>query len=55
MVDSYNNRLSGYDKDGKRKWIVETGAPGNQVNVTGADAVAASTHHHGARQTPASC
>jgi sugar lactone lactonase YvrE len=33
VVDQYNNRVSAYDRDGKRKWIVSTGTPGNQANV----------------------
>lgn len=43
VVDTYNNRLSAYTGEGDRKWIVETGASRNQVDITGADAVAAST------------
>jgi len=43
VVDAYNNRLGAYDAEGSRLWSVATGAPGNQVDVTGANAVAAST------------
>lgn len=32
-VDSYNNRISAYDRDGKRLWIVRTGQPGNQADM----------------------
>ncbi len=35
VADSYNNRLSAYDKDGNRLWIIRTGKPSNsaeQVN-----------------------
>lgn len=34
-VDTFNNRISKYDKTGKQIWIVETGHPGNQT-MTGA-------------------
>lgn len=30
ISDTFNNRLSKYDKEGNRIWIVETGYPGNQ-------------------------
>ncbi len=43
VVDTYNNRLSAYDSDGARKWLVATGASGNKVDITGAGSVAAST------------
>ena len=33
VVDSYNNRLSAYTKDGKRLWIVRTGRSGNSASV----------------------
>jgi PQQ-like domain len=33
-VDQYNNRVSAYDRQGKRKWIVATGSPGNQKPVS---------------------
>jgi len=42
-VDTYNNRLSAFDAAGERKWSVTTGASLNQVDITGANAVAAST------------
>lgn len=32
-VDQYNNRVSAYDRNGVRKWIRVTGAPGNQSSV----------------------
>jgi len=32
-VDQYNNRLSAYDRNGNRKWIISLGNPGNQVRV----------------------
>jgi sugar lactone lactonase YvrE len=32
-TDQYNNRVSAYDKNGNRKWIVSTGNPGNQANI----------------------
>jgi len=43
VTDAFNNRLSAYDAEGERLWIVETGAPGNQVNLSGGGAMAAST------------
>jgi hypothetical protein len=33
VADSYNNRLSAYDKAGTRLWIVRTGNPGNGAQV----------------------
>lgn len=33
VVDTYNNRISAYDANGKRLWIQVTGNPANQVNV----------------------
>jgi hypothetical protein len=34
IADQYNNRVSAYDKNGTRKWIVSTGAPGNAKPVS---------------------
>ncbi len=31
IVDSFNNRISKYDGEGVRVWMVETGPPGNQA------------------------
>ncbi len=31
VADSYNNRLSAYDRNGKRLWIIRTGAPANSA------------------------
>ena len=33
VMDSYNNRLSAYDKDGKRLWIKRTGKPQNSATT----------------------
>jgi sugar lactone lactonase YvrE len=33
-TDQYNNRVSAYDRNGKRKWIISTGNPGNQRPVS---------------------
>ncbi|MDZ4169183.1 MAG: NHL repeat-containing protein [Coriobacteriia bacterium] len=33
VVDSFNNRLSAYDSEGKRLWIVRTGLPTNQAEM----------------------
>ena len=32
-VDQYNNRVSAYDTNGNRKWIISTGSPGNNKTV----------------------
>jgi len=31
VADSYNNRLSAYEPNGKRRWIIRTGAPANSA------------------------
>lgn len=42
VADSYNNRLSAWDKNGKRLWIVRTGSPTNSAEmVNGSLAVTA--------------
>jgi DNA-binding beta-propeller fold protein YncE len=33
VVDQYNNRLSAFDRNGNRKWIIFTGSPGNAKTV----------------------
>jgi len=33
VADSYNNRLSAYDPEGNRLWIVRTGSPNNSANT----------------------
>jgi len=33
VVDQYNNRISAYDRSGRRKWMVDTGVPGNEKKV----------------------
>jgi len=40
-ADQYNNRVSAYDRNGNRKWIVFTGSPGNAKSV--ASSVVATT------------
>lgn len=35
IVDTYNNRISKYDINGKRLWITTTGYPGNKHNTAG--------------------
>jgi DNA-binding beta-propeller fold protein YncE len=35
VADSFNNRLSAYDAEGNRLWIVRTGAPTNQAEMVG--------------------
>lgn len=42
IVDTYNNRLEAFDGEGNQLWSVQTGAPGNKVDVTGAANVQAS-------------
>ena len=34
VADAYNNRLSAYEPDGTRRWIVRTGAPANGAQIT---------------------
>jgi WD40 repeat protein len=34
VADSYNNRLSAYEPDGTRRWIIRTGAPSNGAEIT---------------------
>lgn len=34
VADSYNNRISAYEPDGRRRWIVRTGAPSNSASMT---------------------
>ncbi len=33
VADSYNNRLSAYEPNGKRRWIIRTGAPANSAEI----------------------
>lgn len=41
VVDTYNNRISKFDDEGNREWVVQTGRPANQVENRGGDAMAA--------------
>jgi hypothetical protein len=34
VTDSYNNRMSAYDRTGERLWIIRTGAPANSAVTT---------------------
>ena len=34
VADSYNNRLSAYEPNGKRRWIIRTGAPANSAETS---------------------
>jgi sugar lactone lactonase YvrE len=34
VTDQFNNRLSAYDRNGVRKWILSIGNPGNQKKIT---------------------
>jgi len=42
VADQYNNRVSAYDRNGNRKWIISTGNPGNQKSVASSIAASAS-------------
>jgi len=33
VSDSYNNRLSAYEPNGKRRWMIRTGAPANSAEI----------------------
>jgi len=33
IIDSFNNRISKYDREGDRIWLVETGAPANRAGL----------------------
>jgi len=35
VADAYNNRLSAYDREGKRLWIIRTGPPSNSAVIDG--------------------
>lgn len=34
VSDQYNNRISAYEPDGTQKWLVQSGAPANQQEIT---------------------
>ena len=51
-VDQYNNRVSAYDRDGKRKWIISTGNPGD-VKPVASSIVAAGSQVPANMQIPA--
>lgn len=40
VFDTYNNRVSAYDRKGKRKWIKSTGEPSNAMSATEASKTA---------------
>ncbi len=52
IVDTYNNRISKYDQDGQRIWIVTTGNPGNQSANQGGGSVNVETDAPAGMQTP---
>lgn len=57
VADSYNNRLSAYDKDGNRLWIIRTGKPSNSAeevnnNLTVAEPTDAALKGKNALQLP---
>ncbi len=43
VVDSFNNRLSAYDADGNRLWIVRTGKPSNSADIVNDSLVVTAT------------
>jgi sugar lactone lactonase YvrE len=51
-VDQYNNRVSAYDRNGNRKWIITTGNPGNKKSVA-SSTVATSSAQPANMQIPA--
>lgn len=52
VVDTYNNRISKYTRDGERLWIIRTGNPGNQQANEGAMSLNTETDAPAALQTP---
>jgi sugar lactone lactonase YvrE len=54
VVDTYNNRLSAWDYNGKRKWIVTTGNPPNDVKLAGGTSIVTSTTAPAKLQLPVS-
>jgi sugar lactone lactonase YvrE len=56
IVDQYNNRVSAYDRNGIRKWIISTGYPGNEKPVAssmGSSSTATSQTAEAGMQIPA--
>lgn len=51
-IDTYNNRVSAYDRDGNRLWIVRTGAPGNEVTLQGGGSQVSTVTAEAAMQLP---
>lgn len=52
VVDTYNNRISKYDAQGTRQWLVKTGNPANQAANEGAGSIKVETDAPAALQTP---
>jgi hypothetical protein len=52
VVDTFNNRLSAWDYNGKRKWIVKLGNPGNEVKLEGGKNLETTTTAPAALQLP---
>ncbi len=52
VVDTYNNRISKYDRNGQRLWIVKTGNPANRAANEGAESMTIETDAPAAMQTP---
>jgi len=51
-VDTYNNRISKYNANGERLWIVQTGAPGNDETLSGGNSMSSETSAVAAMQLP---
>jgi len=51
-VDTYNNRLSAWDYAGKRKWVVTTGNPANDVKLEGGSSLSRTSSAAAALQLP---
>jgi DNA-binding beta-propeller fold protein YncE len=52
VVDTYNNRISKYDPNGDRLWIVKTGNPANRAANQGGGSMVVDTDAPAALQTP---
>ncbi|MDO8847566.1 MAG: NHL repeat-containing protein [Coriobacteriia bacterium] len=52
VVDTYNNRISKFDRNGQRLWIVKTGNPANRAANEGAESLTIETDAPAAMQTP---
>lgn len=53
VTDTFNNRISAYDQEGRRLWMVVTGNPGNKTELQGAESMVVTTTAEAALQLPA--